>query len=107
MDNYSHSHEVDEVVTGSVHSNAFTCTLDNKLTCTLSNSGVVFDQSIFSPAPSAEDHVNFVDDVDVVSFDEPENYLTATNFQFISSEHKELARTISGLESAKIIAAIG
>ena len=73
----------------------------------MSNSGVVFDQSIFSPAPSAEDHVNFVDDVDVVSFDEPENYLTATNFQFISSEHKELASIISGLESAKIIEAIG
>ena len=98
---------MDELVIGSFHFNAFFCTSDDILTRTLSNSGVVCDQSILPPAPSVEDRVSFVDDVDVVSFDETENYLTATNFQSISSEHKELASTISGLESAKIMEAIG
>ena len=64
----------------SVHSNAFTCTSEDMLTCTLSDSGVVRDQSIIPPASSAEDNVNFVDDDDVPSLDEPGSYLTATTF---------------------------
>ena len=85
----------------SVHSNAFTCTSEDMLTCTLSDSGVVRDQSIIPPASSAEDNVNFVDDDDVPSLDEPGSYLTATTFLSISSECNELENTISGLGSAK------
>ena len=79
-------------------SDAFTCTLDDKLTCISNNSGGVCDQLIIPPASSAEDNINFVDDVDVASFNEPENDITSTNFRSIISECKELANTISGLE---------
>ena len=84
VDTYSHSHEVDEVVIGSVHSRAFTCTSDDTLTFTLSNSGVVRNQPIVPPESSAEDRVNFADYIDFASFYEPENYLTATTFRYIS-----------------------
>ena len=43
VDNYSHSHEV---VSGSVYPNEFTWCLEDMLTCTSSNIGVVCDQSI-------------------------------------------------------------
>ena len=85
VDTYSHPHGLDEVVIGSVHYDVFTCTLDNTITCTLSNSGVVHGHSIVPPASSAEENLNFVDDVDVASYDEPENCLTATTFRSISS----------------------
>ena len=80
VDTYFHPHFVDEVLIGSVHSDAFTCTLDDTLTCNSVNSGVVCDKSIIPPSSSAEYNVNFANDVDVTSFDEPGNYLTATNF---------------------------
>ena len=38
---YSHSHEVDKLVIVSYHYDAFTCTLDYMLNCTLSDSGGV------------------------------------------------------------------
>ena len=98
VDTYSHSREVYEVVIGSVSYDELTCTLEDMLTCTSSDRGDVCDQSIVPPASSAEYNVNFADDVAVASFDEPENYLTATTFQFISSVCKELESTISGLE---------
>ena len=77
VDTYSHSHEV---VIGSVHFDAFTCTLYNKLTCTSINSGLVFDQSIIPPASSVKENVKFADGVNFASFYEPENYLIATTF---------------------------
>ena len=88
---------------GSVHSDAFSFTLDDTLNCTSSDSGVVCDQSIIPPASSTEDNVNFADDDDVASFDESKSYLTDTTFWSISSECKLLASTISGLESAQNI----
>ena len=98
---------MDEVVICSVHSNAFTCTSEDMLTCTLSDSGVVRDQSIIPPASSAEYNVHFSDDVNVASLYETENYLTATTFRSISSQCGKLANTILGLESAKKIEDIG
>ena len=95
------------MVISSVLSDAFACTLYNTLTCTLRYIGVVCDQSIVSPASSAEDNVNFAVNVDVVSFDEPEHYLISTTFHSISSENTELASTIWVLRSAKHIAAVG
>ena len=80
IDNYSNSYEVGELLIGSVHSNAFNCTSDDALTCTLSNSGVIWWTW---------------------------NYLTANTFWPISSEWEELASTILGLEPAKDIEAIG
>ena len=68
------------MVIGSVHSNEFTCTLDNILTCNLIDSGAVRDQSIIPPASSAGENVNSADDVDVASFNEPTNYLTDNTF---------------------------
>ena len=92
---------MDEVVIALFCSDAFTCTLDDKLTCISKNSGGVCDQLIIPPASSAEDNVNFVDDDDVPSLDEPGSYLTATTFLSISSECNELENTISGFGSAK------
>ena len=80
IDTYSRPHEVGDVVIGSVHSDAFTCNSDDTITCPLSYSDVVRDQSIIPPASSAEYNVNFVDDVHVASFDEPEHCLKATTF---------------------------
>ena len=54
---------------GLFHYDTSTCTLEDTLTCILRNSGA-----------SAEENVNFADDEVLASFDEPENYLTATTF---------------------------
>ena len=107
VDTYYHSHEVDEVVIGSFHSDEFTCTQVDTLTCASGYSGIVRDQSIIPPASSAEYNVHFADDVNVASLYETENYLTATTFRSISSQCGKLANTILGLESAKKIEDIG
>ena len=77
VDTYAHSHEV---VIGSVHSGAFTCTLDDMLTCTSGVSGVVCDQPIIPPASSAEENVNFTGEINIESFHEPGIHLTAITF---------------------------
>ena len=77
-----------------VHYDAFTCTFYDTLTCTSRDSVVVHDQSIITPTSSAEENINFTDDVDVASFNEPGKYLTATNFQPIHPESKQSVRTI-------------
>ena len=107
VDTYYHFHEVDEVVIGSVNSDTFTCTLDDTITCNFRDSGVVHDQSIIPPVSNAEDNVNFTDDVNVASFDEPENYITVTTLRSINPECDEFASTFSGLESDKKIETIG
>ena len=84
VDIYCHSHEVDEVVIGSISYDAFTCTLDNNLTCASSNSSVFCDQSIITPASSSEYNVHFTDDVDIASFDKPEKFLADNTFRYIS-----------------------
>ena len=68
------------MVISSVHSDAFTYTSSNIITCTLINIVDDHDQSTIPHASSDADNVNITGGINVASFDEPENYLTATTF---------------------------